>query len=213
MSRIIEELDIEHVAEVIGTPIDRWPGNCYAIAADMLHHKLIAGFTRYGLYHGFIDDDSPMFGGRSFARHAWAVQKDAIGTDCEIVDPTRWVFENADPYIYIGPDSDDYDLGGAFLRRSIGIPEPPPFDENEQHYPLLDLNEDAVHLIGLLLVDAPLSVCMSQMFWLANLPPQTFGTSTPAIYEWFERNDLSALIPIDFRNEVANAWGESHRAG
>lgn len=89
-------LTVKRVEKVIGQRASKWKGNCYGIAGALVAKKLVEGVAVYGLYHGHIAKTS-MFAGQPFARHGWVLAPD--GT---VIDPTRWVFEDVEPYIFEG---------------------------------------------------------------------------------------------------------------
>jgi hypothetical protein len=99
-------LDIHKVADDIDFPVKEWPGKCYQVASALVEAGVVDGEAVYGHWTGPINPTSPVFGDRAdlgFTHHGWIVMED--GT---VVDPTRWVFENAKPYIFIGkPPEDD----------------------------------------------------------------------------------------------------------
>lgn len=99
------KLDIHKVADDIDFPIKDWPGKCYQVACALVDGGIVDGDAIYGHWVGPIHPKAPVFGGqnRPFTHHGWILMED--GT---VVDPTRWVFENAKPYIFIGkPPEDD----------------------------------------------------------------------------------------------------------
>lgn len=89
-------LTVKRVEKVLGQRASKWKGNCFGIAGALVAKKLVEGVAVYGFYHGPIAKTS-MFAGRAFTHHGWVLQPD--GT---VVDPTRWVFEDVEPYIYVG---------------------------------------------------------------------------------------------------------------
>lgn len=88
------------VARAIGQPTKKWPGNCYAIASMMVKAKLVEGKAVYGHWLGRVGDCN-LFSGKPVVRHGWIRQPN--GT---VVDPTRWVFEEKKPYIFVGHERD-----------------------------------------------------------------------------------------------------------
>lgn len=196
---MITSLDVLEVADAIGEPVHTWPDRCHEIALAIVATGLAPGsYTRYGLYHGPIAPTG-YFANRPLVRHGWIVQVPARGTRYEIIDPTRWVFEDVEPYVYFGPDSDDYDLGAGSTRRGT---TPPAFSVTERTYRLDGLDgQTRRFVLGLLRHDTRL-VSYSQLFWLANRPPDELGEHAPAIYEWLGCQRLRGLIPIDFYREV-----------
>ena len=118
-------LDVSRIAERIGMDFSDWPGNCYAVACQMLKCKMVKGRPAYGNYHGPVAPSS-MFFGKKVVRHGWIERADGM-----IVDPTRWVFEGVEPYIYEGLPSMEYDEGANLLRARFARPAPI-FDPNKQ---------------------------------------------------------------------------------
>lgn len=96
-------LDINEVAEAIGIPIEQWAGNCFGIACAMVEAGIVEGTALYGHWIGPIHPRSYFSSraGHRFCQHGWIETEDG-----EVVDPTRWAFENKDPYIYIGIEED-----------------------------------------------------------------------------------------------------------
>lgn len=189
-------LNPEAVASAIGIPVDRWPGNCHGIALAMLKAKIVTGTDRYGHYHGFIHPDCERFGGRAFTHHGWIEDGDVL------IDPTRWVFECAEPYIYIGPANDpDYDFGGNRVKRMYMKPAPP-FDPNVGNG-TWELPEPIERWAKFMLGHDSKTVSAGQVIWLANLPLDMLGDFARPVYE-FVCNDvgLPGMIPMDNRREI-----------
>ena len=87
-------------------PTDDWRGNCFALAAQAVTHGIVEGRAVYGTWRGPISEDSIFFEHQGeFVIHGWVNLPDG-----RICDPTRWVFEAVEPYIYIGKN-DHYDEG------------------------------------------------------------------------------------------------------
>lgn len=102
---IYQRIDIHEAAKKIGLPVEQWPGKCFQVATAFVNHGIVQGHAVYGHWRGKIDPHAPVFGeraGHRFVHHGWILQDD--GT---VVDPTRWVFENVEPYIFVGQDDDD----------------------------------------------------------------------------------------------------------
>jgi hypothetical protein len=95
----------EQVAETIGIPLTEWPGNCYGIASAMVEHGLVKdGVAVYGHWLGDVHPRSmfyPKWEAVRFCQHGWI----RLDND-NVIDPTRFVFENAAPYIYEGNPSE-----------------------------------------------------------------------------------------------------------
>jgi len=99
------ELSIRDVEDVCG-PVEKWPGNCHAIAHAIVKAKLVDGIAVYGHWTGPVHPQSSFYSRSKagFCRHGWVELADG-----RVLDPTRWVFENVKPYLYIGDPADfDY---------------------------------------------------------------------------------------------------------
>lgn len=184
---------INEMAKAIDFPVDKWPGNCYSVACDIVKAKLVRGNPRYGIYHGHINEDS-VFAGRQITRHGWIERRTTL------VDPTRWVFESVDPYIYIGPKDDpDYDFGGNQLMKSLLQP-PPIFDSKSNHW---KVPNHLLTFVQSVLVSNGKVVCSLQLIWLASLPLDMLRDHAEPLFLWI-RDDVGmpGFIPVDNRDFV-----------
>jgi hypothetical protein len=89
---------LEECVRVLGPP-KGWKGHCYSVACT-LNRELGLGWREvYGHYLGRVHPKS-YFGKRArilpFQNHGWLELPDG-----RVFDPTRWVFENAPPYLYV----------------------------------------------------------------------------------------------------------------
>lgn len=205
------DLDPYEIAEKIKKPVDKWPGRCHEIAADLLDTGLLepGAELRYGHWLGPVHPKCPVAcfyqshqAGLLFQRHGW-VQL----VDQRVVDPTRWVFEAAEPYIYAGPN-DHYDIGGNHLRMSLLGPPPrfvrredlPPEERNATSAVFLrreDFDPEAwIFIRGHFFHDSPY-LTGAQALWLASLDPRDLDEHCRTIYETFISRGLRGMIPID----------------
>lgn len=98
----IEEINEEvrrHNAKILGPP--DWQGNCHMLAhviTLLVDGATIARGHWYGPLKGFWEHRA----GMSFVAHSWALAPDKE----TIIDPTRWSFENAGPYVFTGKEVD-----------------------------------------------------------------------------------------------------------
>src|ERR1041384_5251924 len=189
-----ELTDANQVAKIIGLPVERWPGNCYSVAALCITKGVVVGRLQFGMWLGHIAKAS-VFKGRPMARHGWILLPDG-----RIWDPTRWVFEAAEPYIYVGK-ADCYDPGMNFLREAKMHPPPPvarirPFTMRLSN----DANEHVADLLKVVGWNGELG--KEQLFWLANVPLHLLQPHARAIYREILRFGFGAYIPIDNRQEA-----------
>lgn len=167
----------DYVADVIGVPVEEWPGRCHEIATLAVETGVLEGRTEYGIWLGPIAPDS-LFGRRPVARHGWIRLEDG-----RVADPTRWVFEGAEPYIYIG-DDDFYDLGGARFRAEVTGRG---WASETQVFEFLD---------------DPAGADLETLRLLAHTPPDVYPFYMAEVYDEIARRGEGALIPIDFRRAV-----------
>lgn len=181
-----ENLTVEKLEKESGLISNDWHGRCTTLA----HHAaiLVGGSEVYGAYHGPVDTEG-YWKDRLFQRHGWVLLDDG-----RILDPTRWSFENADPYIYIG-DSGGYDEGAQEVRKMFRSPCP---DTRGRE---LKFNIPHAAAVAVeMLTGMPLEAfTFDQVFWVANAPYdelEKYGY-VKAIYGLLIDNGLSALIPLD----------------
>ncbi len=183
----------EQIAKLIGIPLDQWPGNCYAVACQMLNQRICRGTPRYGLWTGPVDQKCRIVRWRTsrVCRHGWIEQKNRV------VDPTRWVFEAKEPYVYRGP-ADHYDVGAQTLRREKLTPCPPYRPGDQRPHLLVWMVSPEAHrwMTEELFQRAP-GITMPMVFWMANLPVDLLGLHAEPIYRALIRAGLKALIPKD----------------
>lgn len=167
---------IPQIEFLINLSVEDWKGNCYAVAQACLTTGVVKGKAEYGIWEGPIAEGS-YFENYPIARHGWVRLPDG-----RIWDPTRWVFENVEPYIYVGPD-DYYDFGASRLRKSVASYE---YISESELIDFLDSPEDFADEIMVLRR-------------LANTPPSEHPYLIAEAYEKLIAMGHGALIPIDYR--------------
>ena len=195
-------ISLRKVEKAIGIPAKKWNGRCHEIAGLMLDRKLVEGKLRYGHWIGPISPKS-IFANypQGLIRHGWIELKDG-----RVVDPSRFGFENKEPYIYIGPN-DHYDAGGNKFR--LNNMKPAPNYSGAEKKITLSLKGYLARalvqeMLGLTGKGSKISITMRQAFWLANLPLQTFNGLAKPVYEALIEANLGALIPYDNREMAMN---------
>lgn len=194
-------LDVIEVARQIEVPIDWWPGQCYGIAGELLRKGVVEGSLRYGHWCGPVSPDcvieSFAKGAVMFCRHGWIEQDDNT-----IVDPTRYVFEAREPYIYIG-ENDHYDAGGNLFREATEKPCPN-YSATDKRVTLSVWKFCPVahrFVMAELFGGAP-GITFDMAFWLANLALPRLREHARPIYKAFVDAGQGALIPTDNRTLV-----------
>lgn len=186
---------MEALAEKIQLPLDRWAGNCYSVACQLTEKNLVEGKPVYGLYFGPISAKCEKFAGRPFTHHGWIVRGRTLR------DPTRWVFEARDPYLFVSDvDDTNYDAGGNWFR-TLWASEPRPFCEG---LPLVKLPQDLDEVAKIFLAkEYRPEITVAQLGWLASMPLQHLQEMAEPLFRWIiDEYQQPGLIPIDNRREV-----------
>lgn len=106
--------NIQAIETIIGIPAKKWVGHCFAISCQLVEHGIFKGKAVFGKYYGPVNEGS-FFEGKPHIQHGWIETKEG-----KIIDSTRWVFENVEPYIYVSDTSNsEYDRGAIFFKRRI----------------------------------------------------------------------------------------------
>jgi hypothetical protein len=171
-------------------PAPKWKGYCHTIACRLIECGLVTGHARYGFYYGPVATGSYFSPTAPFHRHGWIELPDRR----HIVDPTRWVFEDQPPYLFLGPYTCQYDPGMQRLRWAQLKPCPGRLPGDQ----LFDLNLSpaaAQHLSDMTGFGTAFSY--AELFWIANLPIGMLGVHCTEIFKELARIGHKALIPID----------------
>jgi hypothetical protein len=172
----------QEIAKKIDWPLSQWPGNCHGVAMAILEAELCSGRLARGHYFGPIAPTG-LFAGRPFSQHSW-IQRAAT-----IVDPTRYVFEDCKPYIYVGPiDPVVYDFGGNNLRARTrqAMPANP---EGLKNIPVPARLRKYCQ--------GQKKISLIQLAWVANTPLQDLRDDAKRVYEFVIEHGTRAWIPID----------------
>jgi len=185
------DLRISHIEKAVDLPASEWHGKCTVISQAVVQLDLVTGDAVYGHYRGPVDHKS-FWAARSvcgFIQHGWVLLQDG-----RVLDPTRFSFENVEPYIHIGDADPDYDEGGNIWRAASRMPRPEaggkPAGMKAESQIIEELFEH--------LTDTPFSkITWAQAHWVATLTPEELDFSAADIYKTLKDNDLKALIPHD----------------
>lgn len=171
--------------------------NCFAVAsvlAEMLKKKKIKARAVYGTWKGKCVSKKES----GFFRHGWVLVKEK-----EIIDPTRWVFENSTPSIFQGNvvKNKEYDEGMIELRSHVERPYPA-FNEKTRRVIQFKWSKDCAEMITMLSgVDCNEDQAMSieQALWMANIPFKLWGKHLDEVYSNLKKESCEAFIPMDFK--------------
>lgn len=183
--------------EAVAGPAAGWASRCHEIACKINRDLGLNWFERYGIYTGPISPKSP-FAARKFARHGWLEVPDG-----RIFDPTRFVFEAVEPYLYVGRDYGQYDLGGERFRSCRRPWLPPPFEPTDAAFDFTLSDADAEEYMRDLFPTYP-QLSFNQLIWLGNLGPSELGESARPIYQKLIDLGQRAIVPLDYRVAVLN---------
>jgi len=194
----VREMRLESIETAIGVPAKAWAGRCYEIACRAVRAKAVDGSPRYGHWLGPVAKGIRFDNSYPFQRHGWIEKGDGA-----IVDPTRWVFEGAQPYVYVGRN-DHYDAGGNRLREFMERPCPPFMPDDQSFTVRLPAEVEGMLPPNALTSFAKESATVSfpQLVWLANLSLNRLGDFARPVYREIERVGMRALIPLDNRTAV-----------
>lgn len=185
--------DIDLVSKEIEVDYNSWVARCFEISSYIVEADLIEGKAVFGKYHGKIHKDS-FFADSRFPNHGWILTKHNY-----IIDPTRWVFEATEPYIYIcDADNPEYDRGSNVLKFILSpLRNIPSFDNSSR---VIEIeNEEIEHLFSQLLKDKkePNKISINQILAIASSSLPELGEAAKPIFQWLSDNKLKAFIPID----------------
>lgn len=186
--------DPEEIAKKINLPTKEWPGKCHQIADMCIKAGVVDGKLRYGQFLGEISKDSKLFGGKAGAasHHGWVELPDK-----RIWDPTRWAFENKKPYIYIGKNDGDYDMGGNKLKaKYTDLANAPAYKKTDRMLKL-ELDSKTKDYVNKIFGDSHDERPLEQVHWLAIQDPDKLGDMAKPIYQALDKLKLKVLIPID----------------
>lgn len=205
---------LKRCEKALGEPAHQWAKRCFEIASRIVAANLCpdGSVAVYGHWIGPVAEGSSFASKAAmlgFAQHGWVLLPDG-----RVIDPTRWAFEDVEPYLYIGK-ADHYDEGGNKFRMASLPSRPPAFDECEEQYELdqhvLPDGKAWTFVEKLLDLDDPFSlpvgwepgtICESQLHWLAHRDPRTLGGHAKAIYAAINAIGEGARIPIDNKKMV-----------
>jgi len=201
-------LTIEQIEATAG-PASEWHGRCAEIAAHAA--KLLDGAENvYGHWCGPVHPYGYWGArrGHGFIQHGWVLLPDG-----RVLDPTRFSFENEEPYVYCGADDEGYyDRGGSRLRESMHREKPFPMqhvtDESKRIAPLdVRTRRHMEQLAGYTLASKPedadaVWLVFTQIMWFANAPLSVLGEHAKPIFEALIASGQAGTIPIDNRQEV-----------
>ena len=195
---LIDFTDIYAVGDKIMHCVGDWPGNCYAVACDIVEAEIISGEAVYGHWVGNVDRGCKIFNHKlPFQRHGWIEGNDGL-----IYDYTRWVFEDVPPYVWIGENDGTYDLGGNNFRESMQRPLPD-FNKDKKSFKI-PFEDKEIKVFLHEVIGLEKEICLDQMIWLSNLSLNVLGEFAKPIYEWIISHGNSGFIPIDNRMKILN---------
>ena len=175
-------------------------GNCGAAAHILVDMMGPPARFAYGFWVGENKSkSSKLHKGDGPHRHGW------VRRGPWIIDPTRWAFEDVDPYIWFGEaaTSLEYDEGMRAFRGDFSREVPDRDDSEERDETGWDRDQLLSGLLPILFGEPRdwSRMTRSEMFWLGNVPPERLETFGPKVlihlYEEFEKVGQRVLIPCD----------------
>lgn len=188
--------------ELVAGPAATWVGRCHEVA-DAVNRRLKLGlYLAYGAFRGCVRVTSPLYRpGLSWARHGWLEASDGA-----VLDPTRWVFEDCEPYLFRSQpgrvemyrDLPVYDAGNDVLRQYLEkLRDVPGADAHEKIVPLRVDDQATVEMIRLMFGCAPGELNLMQVAHLANASRHSLGQHARAVFAAICAAGHRTLIPVD----------------
>jgi hypothetical protein len=173
--------------------------NCFAVAsvlAEMLKKQNIKARAVYGTWKGTCVSKKE----KGFFRHGWVLINEK-----DILDPTRWVFEDSSPMIFEGTvkKNKEYDEGMTQLRSLISRPFPK-FNPEANRIIKFKWSESCASVIEWLSgcdCKAEQNMTVEQAMWMANLPPNLWSCHLDEIYGNLTKEGFAAFIPMDYKEK------------
>jgi hypothetical protein len=208
MSKTKAVLDVREWERRIGEGAESWKGRCYDIATRGVACGLVPGVAVYGHYLGAVHADS-MFAPKAwvgFQRHGWVRAAGGV-----LYDPTRWVFEAVDPYVFTGKADAcrEYDEGGCGVRQQFRQPPPKMVSGYAKNWDVVmrpDLSPNDTALLGCLIGDGE-GFTRARLYWLANHGPEELGEACKPFYRWLRENKMQSAVPADNWRRVMASRG------
>lgn len=203
-----QDMDLETAVAIVGDPPEKWHGRCYEIACILADHMKHAQAV-YGHYRGPVDPEG--YWGRHsshpFIQHGWVIFK----KHNFVMDPTRWSFENVDPYIYFDVPKLDYDEGGNSWRSRTAKPCPDfNITNGTMKFPTATPDSPLARHLDALIPTIRLGKCvvidMHQAFWLANIHYARLEPFAKDIYQAMADADRKAFVPLDNWERAFRTW-------
>jgi hypothetical protein len=187
--------DISIIEKIINWKSKEWSGHCHAVAYEILNSGIINGRLVYGQFLGNIHKNSVFFG-NPFPHHGWIELENG-----DIFDPTRWSFEDKEPYVFIGKNTGEYDEGGDKLREALSVPKPK-YDKSDKQKDIPKTFEAEIYRNLLGIPNGRNQTSISEIMWAANLSRKELGAIIKPIYQFIDSIGLSAFIPLDNKNLI-----------
>jgi len=167
-----------------------WPDNCYAVATALVELLPKNARTAYGFWYG-TDKRNPE---RPLSRHGWAK------FNGKILDPTRWVFEKKEPYLFVCKEDKckEYDEGMTEFKEAFERPAPER-DKTQRIMSFKWTTNEAAFLTNLFGERRDWGkMSMGEYFWLANKQPKRILPIISSFYKQLKKQNSIGIVPIDF---------------
>jgi len=208
-----QTVTLQQVETALKCRAERWAGRCYEISSAIVRAKLVRGVAVYGDYIGTIHPKS-MFVRKPIVHHGWVALAGG-----GVLDPTRWVFESAPPYLYwsstCGPEYDE----GSNVRRAESVTSPPQCHDPEQLFRFGDKLPAASWrwLRDTMQLDDSnqprWTLTENQVLWIGHLPIDMLGPHARHLYQAIDKVGLKAFVPKDNWLRVTSGRWDAQMTG
>ena len=192
--------------------INKWHSNCYAVSEAIYKYIDIDWLELvYWKWNWFISADSSF--DKWISNHGWLEFR--LWKSTIVIDPTRWVFEWVEPYIYINMISSEYDRAAQKFQAMIrwnkvtSIPKP---EVNDKIKEISFWKEIDDFLFNNLLKWKYNYYTVRNIMYIANTPVVDLKPYEKEILEILEEEWFDAFIPIDTKELVfwynSTSWNQ-----
>jgi hypothetical protein len=184
--------------------INKWPLNCYAVSCNIFKYINIQNAVPvYWKWFWFVSKYSPF---DNWVCNHWWIEFVDENNKIIIIDPTRWVFEWLEPYIYVWYNSSEYDRAWQkfqMLMRENWFKEIPLFDMNKDKKIEISFWKEIDDFIYKNIFNEKYNFYfMKNIFYLANTPIVNLQPYEKIIFHILIEKWYSSYIPEDTKELV-----------
>ena len=186
--------------------LESWKMNCYAVSSE-LYDCFVDKYEWLELVYGkwlwYIDERSVF--SKWIANHGWLEFK--VWNNTYVIDPTRWVFEWTEAYIYINKKWSEYDRASQYFQKSMRnfkISAIPLKKNNDNIIDISFWKEIDSFIFETILNSEYNYYTIRSINYIANTPVDLLWKYTIDIFDILKENWYNSFIPIDTQELIYN---------